>query len=48
MRSPTNPAASELKVAAVQFDMQVGLENKEKNLATTSSTSTRRPGPAHA
>lgn len=35
MRSSTNPAVSEIKVAAVQFDMQVGLENKEKNVAAT-------------
>lgn len=32
MRSTTRPAVSEIKAAAVQYDMQVGIENKEANL----------------
>lgn len=35
MRSATEPAASPLRVAAVQSDPQVGIENKEKNVAAT-------------
>jgi predicted amidohydrolase len=35
MRSPTTPAVSDIKCAAVQFDMQVGIDNKDKNLALT-------------
>ncbi|MGC0364581.1 N-carbamoylputrescine amidase [Rhodococcus sp. 27YEA15] len=35
MRSTTSPAVSAVKVAAVQFDMQVGVENKDANLAAT-------------
>jgi N-carbamoylputrescine amidase len=35
MRGPTEPAVSPLRVAAVQSDPQVGVENKEKNVAAT-------------
>lgn len=35
MRNVNTPAAALVKCAAVQFDMQVGLENKEKNVAAT-------------
>lgn len=35
MRSSTDPAVSQIKVAAVQFDMQVGIDNKDKNVAAT-------------
>lgn len=35
MSSPTDPAASPVRVAALQTDPQVGLENKEANVAET-------------
>lgn len=35
MRSPTDPAMSAVKVAAVQFDMQVGIDNKAANVDAT-------------
>lgn len=35
MRSPTDPAVSAIRAAAVQFDPQVGLDNKDKNIAET-------------
>jgi N-carbamoylputrescine amidase len=35
MRSPTSPAGSAIRAAAVQFDPQVGLDNKESNVAAT-------------
>ena len=35
MRSSTDPAVNQVKVAAVQFDMQVGVENKQANLAAS-------------
>ncbi|NQD87662.1 hydratase [Paenarthrobacter sp. CM16] len=35
MRTGTTPAASEIKVAAVQSDPQVGIENKKSNVEST-------------
>lgn len=35
MRSSTTPAVSPIKAAAVQFDMQVGVQNKDANLAAS-------------
>jgi predicted amidohydrolase len=35
MRSSTNPAVNQINVAAVQFDMHVGVENKDTNLAAS-------------
>ena len=35
MRTGTTPPASEIKVAAVQFDPQVGIENKKANVEST-------------
>ncbi|MCD2193614.1 nitrilase family protein [Actinomycetospora endophytica] len=35
MRSPTDPAVSPVRVAALQTDPQVGVENKKANLAET-------------
>lgn len=37
MRTGTTPPASEIKVAAVQFDPQVGIENKKSNVEATLS-----------
>ena len=47
LRDPQSPAASKITCAAIQYDMQVGIDNEKATSKRRCVTSTPRPRMAH-